>query len=328
MYSQRPNIVLPKNYAREPPTPKQAPPNAAPWANDTMEFAAPVPRQIPSPQYAPVPMQVPEKDAKEVLLGASSPQTVRKGTEFTARFVAYTELQEGKVRRFLKKLNPRSQFLGGIKREHWQIGTEISVRCSGEHLAVDPPEDKFIWDGNRQIVDFDIRCSPAAPDAWTVLKFDALIDGIVVARLRIDIEISSHLSNGERVQVEVEPIRTAFASYASEDRLRVLDRVSEIQKNGVDVFVDCLSLNPGDEWKPRLEREIQSRKLFLLFWSANARDSDWVDWEWRTALKHKGITGIDPHPLDPVFVAAPPDELSELHFGDPYNLVRRAHEDK
>ena len=39
-----------------------------------------------------------------------------------------------------------------------------------------------------------------------------------------------------------------------------------------------------------------------------------VDWEWRTALKFKGIEGIDPHPLDPVADAPPPEELKDLHF--------------
>jgi hypothetical protein len=90
--------------------------------------------------------------------------------------------------------------------------------------------------------------------------------------------------------------------------------------------MDCLSLNPGEEWKPRLEREIIDRNTFLLFWSANARDSEYVDWEWRTALKHKGIDGIHPHPLDPVSDAKPiPEELKSLHFEDPHNLLRKAY---
>jgi len=75
-----------------------------------------------------------------------------------------------------------------------------------------------------------------------------------------------------------------------------------------------------------LEFEIEERELFLLFWSIYAKQSEWVTWEWRTALRQKGLSGIDPHPLDPVFEAEPPEELKALHFGDPYMLVRKAFE--
>src|SRR5215831_19029705 len=112
--------------------------------------------------------------------------------------------------------------------------------------------------------------------------------------------------------------RATFKSYASQDRIRVLDRLSEIERSGVDVFIDCLSLHPGDKWKARLKREICDRDLFMLFWSNHARDSQWVEWEWRTALHYKGVDGIEPHPLDPILEAEPPDELRDLHFCDRY----------
>ena len=51
-----------------------------------------------------------------------------------------------------------------------------------------------------------------------------------------------------------------------------------------------------------------------------------VSWEWRTALRLKGLDAIEPHPLDPVECASPPDELKDLHFGDVYMLVRKATE--
>ncbi len=35
----------------------------------------------------------------------------------------------------------------------------------------------------------------------------------------------------------------------------------------------------------------------LLFWSKAARDSSRVDKEWRIAFGHKGIDGIEIHPL-------------------------------
>lgn len=121
----------------------------------------------------------------------------------------------------------------------------------------------------------------------------------------------------------VSKLKTAFASYASADRDRVLDRVASIRINsGLDVFVDCLSLCPSDLWKPRLEREIKSRDVFLLFWSKQAASSRWVEWEWQTALRERGRAAIQIHPLE--LGPTPPDLLQDIHFGDPIMAVREA----
>ena len=122
------------------------------------------------------------------------------------------------------------------------------------------------------------------------------------------------------------PAETAFASYSSRDRQRVLDRVDAIQICGINVFLDCLSLHPGEKWKSKLEHEIADRDLFILFWSKNAKESKEVSWEWQTALKNKGKDSIQVQPLQPTFEAPPPDELRELHFGSACMLARKAYE--
>ena len=269
----------------------------------------------------PIPIEV-----EKVLLGASAPREVKPGDEFTARFVAYVKAFEETVKLQFAQLGPSSRSVTGLGESQWRSGTEVKVALGGNNLLISAPEQKFIWEGESNLIEFDIKVPLDAPECQTVLKFDVSISEIAVARLRLDLEINSANDTRKEHTVEAEPARTAFASYASQDRSRVLDRVSEVRRNGVDIFLDCLSLHPGDEWKPVLEREIKNRDLFLLFWSAHAKRSEWVTWEWNIALKHKGLSGIDPHPLDPTFEAEPPPELSELHFGDPYMLARRVFE--
>lgn len=122
---------------------------------------------------------------------------------------------------------------------------------------------------------------------------------------------------------KIEAARTAFASYASTDRDRVLDRVAAVRISaGLDVFLDCLSLHPGEAWKQRLADEIRERDLFLLFWTAAAAGSEWVTWEWQTALAAKGKNGLQVHPLESGI--APPEQLKDLHFGDVMMLIRDA----
>src|SRR5207248_3690522 len=123
----------------------------------------------------------------------------------------------------------------------------------------------------------------------------------------------------EALPVREQRLRTAFASYASQDRDAVLARVQGIQKAlpSLDVFLDVASLRSGQRWKEQLQEAVTKRDTFYLFWSRHAKESQWVDWEWRTALAARGIDFIDPVPLAPPEEVPPPRELAEhLHFND------------
>ena len=266
-----------------------------------------------------------QSEPESVHIGVSAPQTVKPGKEFTARFVAYIPAMEKEVEAQLAKLSPASETYMQLRACRWQPNTQVTVRLYGEHIVVPEPEQTFKWNGKKNQLDYDVKVPHHAPESTTILKFDVSIAGIIIAKIRIDLEIDPNAVSTKANLKRTTPARTAFASYASNDRLRVLDRVSEVQRNGVDVFLDCLSLNPGEKWKPRLKKEIKRRELFLLFWSKIAKESQWVDWEWRTCYGEKGIDGIDPHPLDPVFEAEPPEELKSLHFEDRFMLLRKAY---
>jgi len=265
------------------------------------------------------------REKETVYLGASSPRRVSRGTEFTARFVAYQFVLEAQIEEILQGLSPRSERHLGMKYCNWREGTSVLVALSGRGVDVAQKEQSFCWNGGFNVLEFDCEVGLAATERVTVLKFDVIVSGVAVAGLRVDLEICDGIDGTPEVRrSRAQTARSAFASYASQDRLRVLDRIAELEKMiHLDVFLDCLSLHPGDEWKPELARCIQARDLFMLFWSKHAADSEWVRWEWQTALREKGLSAIDPHPLDPPDEAVPPAELQSLHFGDKYMLIRR-----
>jgi len=106
------------------------------------------------------------------------------------------------------------------------------------------------------------------------------------------------------------------------DRREVMARVQSLRiATKMDVFLDCLSIRPGEKWKETLREEISRRDVFWLFWSRHALSSEWVDWEWRTALAEKTLDGIQPHPLEPADLAPPPPELADLQFGSLYEQM-------
>lgn len=65
-----------------------------------------------------------------------------------------------------------------------------------------------------------------------------------------------------------------------------------------------------------LFREIEKRDILYLCWSHHAKNSEWVDKEWRYAYSQKGIDGIEPMPIELPEECPPPQELSGKHWND------------
>jgi hypothetical protein len=173
------------------------------------------------------------------------------------------------------------------------------------------------------VLSFLVKTAVEAPEGKTQLCFETYIEDIQVSLIVVDIELGARGRRSNQ-NVSAEPMSTAFASYASLDKQRVMDKLSALSSydRGLDIFVDCLDLSPGELWKDRLRSEIQRRDRFLLFWSVAASKSKWVGWEWRRAVElHRPI---QPMPLDGPKHAPLPKQLAKLHGYDKYLLVRDA----
>ncbi len=196
-------------------------------------------------------------------------------------------------------------------------GQQIIVKLTSNDIDI-PVEDAnydFIWDGNYIKSTFDVFV-PTDYDKGAI-KFTAYIyvNGIQAQRMSFSINVEA-----ETPIITVEPIynKKAFVSYASKDRDKVMLSVKAMQKvvPDIDFFVDVVSLHCGEKWEERLYIEIDKSDVFYLFWSNNAKESDWVKKEIECALKSKGIDFIEPMPLETPDVAPPPKELEKKHFND------------
>jgi hypothetical protein len=249
---------------------------------------------------------------------------------FSARFVAYIQVLEERVRQQLNELDgDEAQSALGIapdRAARWEIGAPVAVRLeAGPHISVRPPEASFEWSGRHNLVSFSLTVAPDAPAVRTQLRFEAFIEGLPVAFIPLDIAIGQR-TDSSRVTRSTRPHATAFASYSSLDAQAVTLCLSALSRwdAGLKIFMDCLDLKPNEPWRNELERVIPEQDAFFLFWSANAMKSKWVDWEWRHALAKKGIDVVRPFPLDDPAVAPPPQELQHLHFRDRYMMAREA----
>ena len=81
-----------------------------------------------------------------------------------------------------------------------------------------------------------------------------------------------------------------FLSYSRADTERVAPLRDELRRLGYEVFFDVQSIDPGEQWKRRLERSIASSRTIVLCWSENTRVSEYITFEYsRGEALHKPI---------------------------------------
>jgi hypothetical protein len=275
----------------------------------------------------------PTPEPKPVLLGGSAPKRARPGDVILAQFTAYVKGFEEQARGELAPAGPSTQVELGVETDCcWPVGTRVTARCSAKGFAMEPVSETFVWDGECRTVSFDIEVPADAQPRSAVLLMEAFVhdrgdapDAVQVGRLRMPLQIGDAEDDEPRQRVEAETPRTAFASYASQDRLDVLERVSSIQRSaGLKVFMDVIDLRMGEQWNPALDEHIQASDRFLLFWSENSAKSRWVTWEREHAIKAHGEDVLELHLLRFTPIDQVPEELRKYHFNDVYIMARDA----
>lgn len=224
----------------------------------------------------------------------------------------------------INQLETVKKLMKSFKRE------ELKAKKTVKSIPVDTLLDIYInideigfksqgviyWLGNPEYETFKIKIPGNHKNKSIIGTVDIMCDGILIVNM--DFQIS--FRNLEVNNFEVNYLKTAFASYSSEDTGEVLKRIQGIKKilPDLDIFMDRITLNSGDDWESELKKHIPTKDKFYLFWSISALNSKWVKKEWKMALKERGIRYIDPIILSDIRDAPVPKELNTLHFNDKY----------
>jgi hypothetical protein len=243
----------------------------------------------------------------------TAPANVTAKVTFELFVWAHTPDERSKViARAREELNVRDMLARSKGPFNIARGTILNVRLTIPGAVIDEPEDTMMWEGESSCASFLVTLSSLGEGGKSPGVAHIYANGVKLAR------ISFVLSEAGLAEVSGVRYRKAFASYASADRDAVLGRIQGIHKVApeLEIFLDVLSLRSGQNWETELWRVIPASDIFYLFWSTHARDSDWVEKEWRCALRERGIEFIDPIPLVSPRESPPPPELSSLHFND------------
>jgi hypothetical protein len=253
-----------------------------------------------------------------VVFTVTAPPAVAPGTACVIDVWAHFERQRREV------LDRARDAAGGDVRSHSKgpvpigRGTVLTVRLKVEDLVIDEPEDTVWWDGRIGNATFPVTAPAGLREGPRKGVAGVYVRGLQVARVHFVVQVGPAAVTPAPLDTREERHRKAFASYASADRDSVLPRIQGIQKAvpGMQIFFDVASLRSGQYWEKELWKVIPANDVFYLFWSANARASEWVEKEWRCALSTRGLDFIDPVPLEAPNKVPPPKELAEKHFND------------
>ena len=194
--------------------------------------------------------------------------------------------------------------------------SSVRVVLTSPDVEIDDNNLTQQWNGGYLRFQFAVILSDDYAKKQIFFNTDIYINGVIATKLKFVLLCDTNVK--QKPEIIREDVLSAFVSYASKDRKRVASIVQGMGKArpDMDIFFDIESLRSGDDWKSVLTKEIDKRDVLFLCWSDNASKSEWVDYEWRYALKQKGIESIEPIPLVSPEKCPPPTELNVKHFND------------
>jgi class 3 adenylate cyclase len=296
----------PVELGAEPAPAAAAPPQARPSAPASAAPSAP--RSVVAPS-APA-------DAT-----AFAPSKLRRGTPELVRIAVHQPKDLNAVIKASKKLDPRTEAAPqGMGLGDVAIGSNIGVALEVRGGTCDGSLQRRIWTGEP--IDFNFAVEADASVKQVVMLARVFINDAQLGVLAFTRKVSGpgKKPHGPGDRARLKRHKRVFLSYSSKDRETVSAIATAYQLAGVEHFWDRASLKSGEEWHPRLRREIDRADLFHLCWSKSAADSEWVQKEAEHALtrrrKNSGRPEITVQMLDGPPWAPHPSSLDTINFDD------------
>ncbi|MFS8096219.1 TIR domain-containing protein [Lentzea alba] len=179
----------------------------------------------------------------------------------------------------------------------WMAEQEVAalvLDAFDRHLAK-LPRDRALQHALREVADrhpADWACWSLHGDAGVQTKA-----GPLRRRLR---------KNGERVPLETRP--KVFLSFAGKDRPHAEQLRAELEERNVNAYLDENEIAPGTNVVSAIDEALATSDYYVLLWSANTPQRDWVTTEWTAAFNLEisrrraflFIVRLDEEPLPPL----------------------------
>jgi len=259
---------------------------------------------------------VPDPPATDdIQFRGTAPETIHPGEYFCVKIMMYLENDYQRADRESAAVADRTKSASSSVFQATR-GQQFRIVLQSPDVELDCEPQQLLWNGKFATADFEAYLPEEYDRRQLRLRGRVYSENAVLTDLKLILQIGAVQS--QDIVCEKVRLQSAFISYASADRDKVVARIQGIQlaRPDMELFFDVNSLRRGENWEQRLYREIASRDLFYLFWSRNAANSEWVQNELRYALEHKSQDYIEPIPLEDPETCPPPQSLMCKHFND------------
>ncbi|MCM1199084.1 MAG: TIR domain-containing protein [Clostridium sp.] len=308
-------------------------PDFAPTPNQGVG-SFPSPQPFPAPQRVTYGVNVPEalqkrsiwsnlfgkKEKSEVVnASAYAPAEITTCKHFIVRVFIHRLDESDSIDRAVKDIDKTA-----VKKANKSMdipikeGDKITVQLSmTDGIDIDEPIQSMVWRG--RYVECDFGCELTQSNLNSVLgKAIVAINNVPCGDLKFTLDVVSIESDKVYAPVKTHRYSKIFISYAHADYSQVRGIAEGCKMNGSDYFFDRHTLQAGDIFKDKILQYIDSADLFVLCWSKNAAESEWVQIERKHALEliERGNHQLAIYPL-----IIPPEAPLPLDMSDKYNFV-------
>ena len=258
-----------------------------------------------------------------VLSSVFAPAEVRRGSPMLVQVYLHLPEETGKVQTFAQEADKDAKRRDYIPLQcQLKKGDKVDVLMNiyGETLLMSDKKS-VVWQGSFTKCSFDYLVPKDIDVEQLSCKAMLSVNGYPVGEM---IFITKVVEKPRQLNPEIfsKQYQKIFISYAHQDEPKVEQMARAYKAQGVDYFFDRHYLQPGDVFPLKIQEFIDSADLFILCWSVNAANSDYVDLERKRALEraYPKIKPIEKAPLRIYPMSIEPRAELPADMRDTYNF--------
>lgn len=185
-----------------------------------------------------------------------------------------TELDSDATRRNYTPLNVKLRMGDVVK---------VTLTALGSGVVIEGAAQEMIWNGHYTDCQFAMLITDDFKESTLISTVTLSVNGVPAGRMMFKTSIV-YRPRKLNAEIDCKTFNKIFISYSHKDEQRVKYIAEAYHAQGVDYFFDRHYLQAGDVYPDKIREYIDSADLFILCWSKNAANSDYVTLERRQAL--------------------------------------------
>lgn len=247
-----------------------------------------------------------------------APSEVLPNKSFIVRVYIYLPIEQGTIDSKIKEIDPKA-----VKKEYKPLDFPVK---NGDKLTVqldlsDGVECKnttktVVWRGHYTDCSFLAKLIDSTQESIEGTAY-VFVNDVPAGEMLFTIDVVETTPRELYTKVESHRFSKIFISYSHQDESQVRGIAEGCRMLGKDYFFDRHSLQPGDIFKDKILNYIENADLFVLCWSKNAAESEWVQIEREHAMRliREGKSTLSIYPL-----CLRPEAPLPIDMSDKYNF--------